>query len=304
MKIIIGAGTGLIGQALSASLVSDGHTVVVLSRDPQKYTGRIPEGVQLIAWDGVSQGAWSSHVDGADVVLNLAGENLSAGRWTAERKHRILESRTKPGQALTVAIRQAAEKPKTFVQTSAVGYYGITGDEIITEESPPGTDFLAEVTQAWENSSFGVEALGVRRVIVRTGVVLSADGGVLSRLLMPFKFYAGGRIGSGKQWFPWIHIADEIAAIRFLIDQPKARGVYNLSAPNPVTNQQLASALGKTLGRPAILPAPAFAIKILFGEMSIIVLEGQREIPKKLMEAGYQFKYETIDAALSDLLKK
>ena len=218
-------------------------------------------------------------------------------------KTRILDSRVKPGEALTQAIQQAGRKPQVVVQASAVGYYGPRGDEEITEAATPGDDFLAQVCQAWEKSTAGVETLGIRRVVFRTGVILSTEGGPLPRMLLPFRLYAGGRIGSGKQWFPWIHLEDEVAAIRYFIDNPGAQGVFNLSAPNPVTMTELTRTLGRVINRPSAIPVPAFALKIAFGEMSIILLEGQREIPRRLLDMGFHFKFDKVEAALRDLLR-
>lgn len=303
MRVIITGGTGLIGRPLAASLARDGHEVIVLSRNPAATTG-IPKGVQVVAWDGRSAQGWGQLADGAGGIVNLAGASLAEGRWTADRKAEIVDSRVNAGQAVVEAITAARDKPAVLIQSSAVGYYGPRGTEIIAEDAPPGKDFAAGVCVRWEDSTKAVEALGVRRAIIRTGIVLSAEGGALPRMLLPYKFFAGGKIGSGTQGFPWIHMDDEVGAIRFLIDNPQANGPFNLTAPNPPTNAEFTQAVGKAMGRPAAIPAPSFAMKMAFGEMSTVLLEGQRAAPKKLLAMGYKFRFTDPVAALRDVLKK
>ncbi len=303
MRVIIAGGTGLIGRALAADLVQDGHHVIVLSRTPERYTGRLPAGVQVERWDARRAEGWAHLADGADAIVNLAGENIAAGRWTPERKRRIRESRLNAGRAVVEAVQAASNRPRVVVQASAVGYYGPCGDEEVTENHPPGSDFLARVCVEWEASTAPVEELGVRRPILRTGIVLSTEGGALPRMLPPFKLGLGGRLGSGRQWFPWIHIRDEVRAIRFLVEREDASGPYNLTAPNPVTNAEFTRALGRVLGRPALLPVPALALKVLFGEMATVLLDGQRAVPRRLLEAGFSFEFTDVEAALRDLLK-
>jgi hypothetical protein len=235
-------------------------------------------------------------------VVNLAGESLAAGRWTPERRRSIQESRVHAGQAVVEAVQAAGQKPLLVVQASAVGYYGPHGGEEITESTPPGADFLAQVCTAWEATTAPVEAAGVRRVILRTGIVFSRNGGALPRLTLPFRFFAGGRLGSGRQWYPWIHLADEVAAIRFLIDTAAATGAFNLTAPQPYTNDELSKLIAKVLGRPAVLPAPAFALRLLLGDMATVVLDGQRALPTRLLALGYRFRYTTAEGALRQLL--
>jgi uncharacterized protein (TIGR01777 family) len=301
MRTIITGGTGLIGRALAANLAADGQEVILLSRAPGRVTD-LPGGVRAEGWDGRTAEGWGALADGAHAIVNLAGENIAAGRWTAERKHRIRESRVNAGQAVVQAVEAARDKPKVVIQVSAVGYYGPGGDEEITEETPPGDDFLARVTTEWETVTAPVEAMGVRRAIVRSGVVLSLAGGAFPRLLLPFKFFAGGRLGSGRQWFPWIHISDEAAAIRFLIEDPGASGPFNLAAPNPLTNADFSRVLGRVLGRPAWMPTPAFALRLAFGEMATVLLDGQRAVPRRLLDMGFTFRFPEAEAALRDLL--
>ncbi len=304
MRVLITGGTGLIGRRLTEDLLQDGHEVVVLSRRPEAHQATMPADVRLVRWDGRTPEGWGALVNEVDAVVNLAGENIAAGRWTAARKQRIRESRVNAGRALVAALEAAHTRPRVLVQASAVGYYGPRGDEVLTEEAPPGEDFLARVAVEWEASTAPVEKMGVRRVIIRTGVVLTPEGGALRRMLLPFKLGLGGPMGNGRQWFPWIHIADEVGAIRFLIENEHTSGPYNLTAPNPVRNVAFARALGRVLRRPAILPVPAFTLRLLFGEMATVVLDGQRALPKRLLEAGYTFRFVEVESALRDLLAR
>jgi uncharacterized protein (TIGR01777 family) len=301
MRIIITGGSGLIGRALAASLAADGHEVILLSRTPERATG-LPVGVRVAGWDGRTAAGWGFLADGAEVIVNLAGESIAAGRWTPERKLRIRDSRLDAGRAVVEAVQAATDRPRAVIQASAVGYYGPCGDEEITEQTPPGDDFLAHVVAAWEASTAPVEALGVRWAVIRTGVVLSEAGGALPRLLLPFKFFAGGPLGSGRQWFPWIHITDEVEAIRFLMGSQAADGPFNLSAPNPLTNAGFSRILGRVLGRPAFVPTPAPALRLLFGEMVTVLLDGQRVLPGRLLDLGFTFRFPEAEAALRDLL--
>lgn len=303
MRVIITGGTGLIGSALVKNLAVDGHDVHVLSRNPRQQEA-LPATVHFHKWDAKTAAGWGHLVDGADAIVNLAGESVSGenflpSKWTWKRKKTILESRVHAGEAIIEAMKSATKKPKVLIQSSAVGYYGTkTGTQEVTEAFPAGDDYLADVCKQWEASTLEAEKMGVRRPIIRTGVVLSADGGALPRMAFPFKLMAGGALGNGKQQMPWIHLDDEIAAIRFLINREDADGVFNLSAPHPVTNKEMAKELGKVLNRPALVPTPGFAFKLAFGEVSTIVLEGQRAVPKRLLELGFTFKYPTIAEAL------
>lgn len=303
MRIIITGGTGLIGKALCPLLLADGHLVTVLSRSPDGARG-MPRGVRVEEWDGKTPAGWSQLVNGADAIINLAGAGIADRAWTAQRKQLIRESRIHAGLAIQKAIQQAAQKPKVLIQSSAVGYYGAHhDDEIITEAGTPGTDFLAKVCFDWEMSTAPVSKMGIRRPVIRTGVVLSKEGGALPKMLLPFKFFAGGPIGSGKQWLPWIHISDQVRAIKFLLDHPNADGPFNLATPNPVNNKQFGEILGAIMRRPAFIPTPGLAMKAIFGEMSTVLLDGQRAVPQRLEELGFAFTYPTLREALSDLLK-
>lgn len=301
MRIIITGGSGLIGRALATDLARNSHKVIIISRRPERIIS-LPAGVRAERWDGRTAEGWYSLADGADAIVNLAGENISSGRWTDERKHTILQSRLNAGQAVVQAVKAATRKPRVVIQASGIGYYGPCGNEEITEETPPGHDFLGSLATEWESSTASLEALGVRRAVIRTGVVLSIEGGALPRMLLPFRFFVGGRLGSGRQWLPWIHIADEVGAICFLIENEAASGPFNLSAPIPLTNAEFSHLLRRQLRRPALMPTPEFALRLLFGEMATALLDGQRAIPKRLVQLGFKFRFPEAGPALRDLL--
>jgi uncharacterized protein (TIGR01777 family) len=303
MHVLITGGAGLIGQALIDLLLAAGHEVTVLSRNPERHASHVPPNVRLAQWDATTSAGWGSLVEESDAIINLAGEGLADRRWTAEQKRRIHDSRVAAGNAVVEAIRTAVRKPQVLIQASAVGYYGPRKDEIVTEDSGPGSDFLAKVCFDWEASTAPVERLGVRRAVMRTGIVLTLKGGAFPRALLPFRLFAGGPLGSGDQWWPWIHLDDEVRAIQFLLENSKASGPYNLTAPNPVTNREFARTLGSVASRPSFVPAPAFAIKPVLGEMATVVLDGQRAIPRRLQEQDFTFTYSTLESALRALLK-
>jgi hypothetical protein len=300
MKVLIPGGSGLIGNALTKSLLADGHELVILSRSAQ---AKVAAGARLVKWDAKTPAGWSDELNGADAVVNLAGATLDH-RWTNSYKKTAWESRENAGHAIAAAVEQVEQKPRVLIQSSAVGYYGPRDDAPVTEDTPPGDDFLASICVAWEESSKAVEEQGVRRVVIRSGIVLSMEGGALPKLVLPMKLFAGGPIGSGKQVMSWIHIDDEVKAIRALIENDAASGVYNLTAPTPHSNREFVKTLGKVMGRPAIMPAPGFVLKIMFGEMSTVVLDGQRVMPERLKELGFKFEYEDLDAAFKDLLNR
>jgi uncharacterized protein (TIGR01777 family) len=307
MRIVITGGTGLIGRALAADLAGDSHEVIVLSRRPERAIA-LPTGVRAERWDARTAEGWGHLADGAEAIVNLAGENPAGSgffpsRWTPERKRRIRESRLRAGLAVVEAVEAAMYKPRVVIQASGAGYYGSRGDEEVTEETPPGNDFLARVAcEEWEPSTAPVEALGVRRVIIRSGVVLSTEGGALPRLLLPFRLFVGGPLGSGRQWLPWLHIADEVAAIRFLMEKETASGPFNLVAPHPLTNAEFSRVVGRVIGRPAFMSVPGFALRLLFGEVANVLLEGQRAIPWRLLDLGFTFRFTEAEVALQDLL--
>ncbi len=298
MRVVIAGGSGLIGSALSSVLVAEGHQVRVLSRNPERVGG-LPEAVQIAQWDGESTDALGPLLDGVDAVVQLAGAGIGDSRWSEERKRLIRESRVRSSRAVAEAL-SVPGAPRILVQGSAVGYYGARGDEKLDESAAPGDDFLARTCVAWEAASASVEAVGVRRATARTGLVLARDGGALPRMALPFKLFAGGPAGRGSQWLPWIHIDDEVAALRFLLEND-ASGPFNLTAPNPVTNRVFSRALGSALRRPSFVPAPAFALRLALGEMSTLVLDGQRAVPERLSELGFSFRFSEAEAALRDL---
>lgn len=301
MRTIITGGSGLIGRAVAADLAASGREVIVLSRSPSRVTG-LPARVRAEGWDGHTGRQWAGLADGAEAIINLAGENLAARRWTPQRRQQIRDSRVMAGQAVIEALQASKQRPRVLIQASAVGYYGPHGNDTVTEVTPAGSDYLAKVCLAWEASTAGADALGVRRAIIRTGLVLSASGGALPKLVLPFRFFAGGRMGSGRQWYPWIHLADEVAAIRFLLETEVAAGAFNLTAPNPLTNAELSATIGQVLKRPALLPVPSVALRLALGDMATVVLDGQRALPAHLLELGYRFRFPESTAALRDLL--
>jgi uncharacterized protein (TIGR01777 family) len=307
MRVIITGGTGLIGRALSSNLASDGHEVIVLSRAPERAR-HFPAGVRVEPWDARTTAGWGRLVDGATAIVNLAGASLAGEhffptRWTDARRRLIRDSRLNASRAVVQAVTEAQQRPQVVVQSSAVGYYGYRDDERLTEDAAPGDDWAARFTaEGWEPSTAPVEAMSVRRVVVRSGVVFDAKDGALPRLLLPFRLFAGGRMGSGRQWISWIHVQDQARALRFLIEAEQARGPYNLTTPAPVRNGALAKLIGKIMRRPAFLPVPGFAMRLAFGEVADVVLKGQRVVPQRLLDLGFAFHFPEPEVALRDLL--
>ena len=292
MKIVIAGGAGFLGSGLAISFREDGHDVVVLTRRPRKPGD--------VAWDPLAPtGDWASTIEGADAVVNLAGESLDAGRWTAARKAAILESRIAATRAIVAVMAKARRPPSVFVSASAIGVYGTHGGgAALTENSPPGSDFLASVCVAWEAQA--LEAAWMTRVVLlRTGLVLDRRGGALPKLALPFRLFAGGRAGSGNQYWSWIHREDWTRGVRWAINTPDATGPLNLTAPSPVTNVEFAKTLGRVLHRPALMPAPPFAMRLLLGEMAdALILTGQRVLPSKAMLHRFEFRYPDLESAL------
>lgn len=299
-KVVLAGGSGRIGRALAAELAAADYEVVVLSRRAGA-AGEARAGGRDVAWDGRAVGAWAEELEGAAGVVNLAGEDIAGGRWSPERKRRLLDSRRDSTAAVVAALAGARRRPPVLLQASAVGYYGDRGDELLDESSAPGTGFLPEICVAWEEASAPVEALGVRRVVLRTGLVLARDGGALPAMARPFRLGVGGPLGDGRQWMPWIHLADEVGAIRYLLERDDARGPFNLVAPEPATNAELGRALARALHRPALLRAPAFALRLALGEMAGLLLGGQRLAPSRLLAVGYRFRFPALAPALADL---
>lgn len=301
MRVLVVGGSGLIGRQLVRSLARDGHEPVVLSRRPQEVAG-LPPDARAAGWDGRTLGGWVEEVAAADGVVQLAGESIF-GRWTEARKRRIRSSRVATSALLARAIAEAPRRPRVLVQGSAIGYYGDRGDEPVDEATPPGQGFLAEVACAWEAASEPVEALGVRRPIARTALVLSRRGGALPLIRLAFLAFAGGPLGSGRQWMPWIHEDDVAGALRFLLEDPQATGPFNLVAPDARTSRDFSRAVGRVMRRPSWLPAPAPAMRLAFGELGEVLLGGQNARPRRLLEEGFRFRFPTLGDALADLLR-
>jgi uncharacterized protein (TIGR01777 family) len=301
MRVLLAGGSGMRGRALAIALHSNGHDVSILSRNPGKHRSSFPAPIRLVQWGGPTSVRWTEEIDRADAIVNLAGENLGAKRWSPARKREILDSRVLPGAALVKAIEDSKKMPRVFLQAAGVGYYGPRGEETLTEDSKPGMDFQCQVCIEWENSTIALEKMGIRRVITRNGVVLKKEGGALPRMALPFRFFVGGPVGNGRQWFPWIHHADDVRVIMFLIEHELARGVFNLTAPQPVRNRDFARVLGNVLKRPAFVPVPALALRLLFGEMSTVLLDGQKALPTRLQEAGFAFRFPDLESALGDI---
>ena len=308
MYIVITGGTGRLGTRLTRRLVEDGHQVVVLSRSPEEKRELVPPGAEIVLWDAATGDGWLEHANAADAIVNFAGEDLAGGsfipkRWTDERKRRIRQSRRDVGEAVVDAVERAENKPAILLQASASGYYGTDlSSERKPEGTPPGDDFLAKACMEWEASTAPVEDMGVRRIITRTGIVLDRNEGPLPRLLLPVKMFVGGPLGTGDQYYPWIHVEDAVRAYMWLLENENAQGPYNISAPRPVTNRELVKTMGEVMNRPTLIPAPGFALRLALGEVSTLVLEGQRMVPERLEQTEYQYEHPELKPALEDLL--
>lgn len=301
MDVVIAGGSGFLGSALAHALASDGHNVIILTRQAAANAPSQPH-VSMVPWTPDGQaGPWAGVVDGATAVINLAGESIAARRWSREQKQKLRDSRLLATRSLTAAITRASRKP-AFISGSAVGYYGDRGDETLTESSPPGTDFLANLARDWEKAAGEISHI-TRVALVRTGIVLDRDGGALPKMLPPFKMFAGGPLGSGTQYMPWIHKDDWVRLVAWMITAEGARGAVNATSPSPVTNAEFSSALGRVLKRPSLLPAPAFALRIALGEMAdALLLSGQRALPRRATDLGFSYRYSNIDEALASIL--
>lgn len=299
MRIVITGGTGFLGKALAARLAQDGHEVIALSRNPDVKRVDTPPGVAVTRWDGRSSAGWAQLADGAGAIVNLAGESIAGGRWTARRRERILTSRLQAGQAVVEAVARAQHKPAVLVQASATGYYGNYGDELLAETAPPKGDiFESRVCIEWEASTAAVETMGVRRAVIRSGVVFAREGGALSLMVLPFRLFAGGPLGDGRQGLSWIHRDDWVEAVRFILTDERARGPINVTAPQPVAMEEFGRAAARALNRPYGLPAPAFAIRFALGEAGDVVLGGRKAVPARLEEWGFKFRYPSVQTAL------
>jgi uncharacterized protein (TIGR01777 family) len=297
MKIVVAGGSGFLGRRLVGACRGDGHDVTVLTR-------RAPGADDVLWTPGAGVASWAGVLEHADAVVNLAGEGIADKRWTAARKREILDSRVLATRTLSDGIRGCAHPPRLFLSASAVGFYGTRGDEELTERSTGGSDFLATVCRAWEKEAR--EAAGVTRVVLlRTGVVLAGDGGALPRMALPFRFYVGGRLGSGRQYISWIHVDDWVGMVRWVLSNAPSSGPVNLTAPSPVTNEQFTRELAAAMHRPARFPVPAFALRAMLGRelADALLLGGQRVLPATAQQLGFQFRFATVEAALRDIFQ-
>lgn len=295
MKVLIAGGSGFLGTRLTRSLLADGHEVLVLTR-------RASTNARHIHWDGITTKGWGQVVDKVDAVVHLTGYGLEHWPWTNRQKKRFADSRILPARALASAIEKASPRPRVFVHHSGINYYGLRSDAVADESTPPAQDFLARLTVEAEGASRSVEDLGVRRVVVRSAVVLAQRGGLFPLMVLPVRLFFGGRFGDGTQSFNWIHAEDHLRAMRFLLENESAHGAYNLIAPPPTSLDEFMRAIAHTIHRPYWFHLPAFLLRMTMGEMSILLTEGRVAQPKRLLEAGFKFRFESLAGALNDLL--
>lgn len=303
-RVVVTGATGLIGRPLCAELAANGYQVVVFSRDPQKARMVAPNAADYVAWTPAEDGAWKAAVDGAWAVVHLAGAPVFGKRWSRRYKAQIRDSRVLGTRGIVSAMAAAARKPAAFVSSSGVGYYGFRDDTKLDEDAAPGSDFLARVCIAWEQEARRADELGVRTAILRLGVVLERSEGALPQMALPFRLFAGGPILPGRQWLPWVHIADVIGVILMALADERIRGAINVAAPAPRTNRDFTRTLGAVMRRPAWIPVPGVALRVLFGEFASTVTEGQRVVPARLQQLGYRWKYPAVEGALRDLLER
>jgi len=296
MQLVITGASGFIGKVLCERLLQAGHTLVLMTQGAPPNAST--PGKRWSHWTPGGIGEWSKAIDGADGVINLAGEPLAGRKWTYSQQLRLQQSRFDATRSVVLACAGAKQKPKFLINASAVGYYGPRQDELLTEDAPPGNDFLANLCLGWEAEAIGAEPLGLRVVRLRTGIVLGASGGALVKMVEPFKWFVGGPLGSGKQWMSWIHIEDEVSLIRHVIANPAISGPVNATSPNPARNKEFSQTLAATLHRPCWVPVPAIAMRIGLGKMAEMVLTGQRVIPAAAQKSGFQFRYPILKDAL------
>ena len=304
MKVVVTGATGFVGSRLVELLQAEGHQVLVLTRNPtaaQKVFPNSVSNLEIIAYTPTESGPWQQAIAGYDGVVNLAGEPIAEGRWTAQRKQEILKSRQLGTQKIVEAIAKVNPKPSVLVSASAIGYYGTSETVTFDESSPGGSDFLAQVCQSWEAEARKVTATGTRLVILRLGIILGM-GGAIAKMLTPFKLYAGGPIGTGRQWFSWIHRDDVVNLILQALTRPDVEGVLNATAPNPVRMAEFCQTMGQVLNRPSWLPVPGFALEAMLGDGAMVVLEGQQVLPKRTLDYSFDYQYPTIKQALEATL--
>ncbi|BAZ11280.1 hypothetical protein NIES4071_31060 [Calothrix sp. NIES-4071] len=306
MKVAIAGATGFVGSRLVERLTKENNNVVVLTRNAAHAQKVFPKSafpnVEVVTATLTTSGEWQNAISGCDGVVNLSGEPIAEGRWSSARKQEILNSRQLGTAKIVEAITNANPKPNVLVNASAIGFYGTSETDSFDETSSPGNDFLAQVCQVWESEAQLVKNAGVRLVILRLGIVLG-NGGALGKMITPFKLFAGGPLGSGKQWFSWIHLDDVVNLIIQALTKPEMEGVYNATAPNPVRMAQLSETMGKVMGRPSWLPVPSIALEALLGDGAIVVLEGQQVIPQRTLSSGFNYQYPTLEPALAEILK-
>jgi hypothetical protein len=298
-KIVITGATGFIGRKLCRTLFENGNDITVFSRNINMAKRVLPYLYNFVEWDYRNPRLWQNELENKDAVIHLAGTNVFGKRWDANYKHDIYESRESATRNLVNSISVLKNKPEVFISSSAVGYYGDYGNEPVTEDSDPGNDFLAGVCKAWEYEASLVENSGIRRVSIRTGIIISPEDGALKKMLLPFRFFAGGPLGNGNQWFPWIHIEDILRIYLFALDNDKLQGPVNGTAPNPVTMKEFAKTLGRVLNRPSIFHVPEFLLKLTVGEGALTILASQKVIPQKLAGLSFNFNYEFLEPALT-----
>ena len=297
MKVLIAGGSGFMGWHLTQSLTADSHQVWVLSRNPSKNIA----GAQIVLWDGQTTNGWAQLLEEMDAVVNLSGLSLHSWPWTKRKKQRFHNSRVKPGLALASAIKNATHHPEVFIQISGINHYGLRGESIADESTLPADDYLAQLTVAWEGATKSVEEVGVRHVVCRTAVVLARDAILMWLMALPVRLYLGGRFGSGEQAMPWIHLDDQIGAIRYLMGNSNAKGAYNLIAPQATSNAEFMRTLAKVLRRPYWFPVPAVLMRLALGEMSVLITDGRFAQPKRLLEHGYTFRFPKLEGALKNI---
>ncbi|MDW8290576.1 MAG: TIGR01777 family oxidoreductase [Armatimonadota bacterium] len=304
MRVVVAGGTGFIGRALCQQLLTAGHEVVVLTRDPARAPGRVPSGAEVAQWSPEQPAGLEETLSGADAVVNLSGESIAAQRWTPEFKQRLVDSRLVSTRTLVQALQQAQPRPKVLVNASATGIYGNRGEEELDESSPPGTGFLAELAVRWEQAAEAAREAGVRVVKLRIGIVLGEGGGALEKMLPPFRLFVGGPFGNGTQWFPWIHLDDVVGLTLHALQNESVDGAMNVVASGIVRMREFCQTLGKVLGRPSWLPVPGFALRLVAGELGETLLWSQRVVPKVALQTGYSFRYPQVEEALKNLLGK
>lgn len=302
-SVLLTGGTGFIGRSLTTALITQGHRVTVLSRDPSRTSSKLPKGAIAAAWNPEREGAWLDEIGRADAIIHLAGENV-AQRWTDDARRRIMSSRVMSTRLVVEGMRRAEKKPDVFICASAIGFYGPQPPSVtLDEESPRGEGFLADVVEAWEAEAKPAQSIGVRTVLLRIGIVLGEGGGPLEKMIMPFRMFAGGPVGKGDHVMSWVHADDVVGLILFCLDKPEAEGVINAVSPKPVTNEELSKSIGRAMHRPSWFRVPESMVKVGMGDAAEIITTGQRVLPKRAESLGYSFKWKDIDPALRSILK-